>query len=57
MKSTLKQALAIASFLALTVTTGCASLSLDGGDVGVAGTPGEQQDILAVMAADSQTGD
>jgi hypothetical protein len=54
MKSTIKQALAIASFLALTVTTGCASLSLEGGDVGVAGT---DQDILAVIAADSQLGD
>jgi len=43
----------IASLFAVTLATGCVSLSVDGD--GAAATDGNN-DILATMAADSQTG-
>ena len=57
MNQTLKHIALVASFLALSIASGCATLSLDGGATDVSGFAGDNGDILAVMAADSQSGE
>ena len=53
MNDFIKRIALIASLFAVTLATGCVSLSVDGD--GVAVTDGNN-DILATLAADSQTG-